>query len=77
MYYVIINLYSICLFSSGVFTDYKRDYSSIVYILFHIDCAVDNNAFMPPPFEEWWRGIKCYPCPSVSPSVCRNLVSAQ
>ena len=17
--------------------------------------------FMPPPFEEWWRGIKCYP----------------
>jgi len=21
--------------------------------------------FMPPPFEEWWRVIKCYPCPSV------------
>ena len=21
--------------------------------------------FMPPPFEEWWRGIKCYPCPCV------------
>jgi len=21
--------------------------------------------FMPRPFEEWWRGIKCYPCPSV------------
>ena len=21
--------------------------------------------FMPPPFEDWWRGIKCYPCPSV------------
>ena len=20
---------------------------------------------MPPSFEEWWRGIKCYPCPSV------------
>jgi len=20
---------------------------------------------MPPPFEEWWRGIKCYPCPCV------------
>ena len=19
--------------------------------------------FMPPPFEEWWRGIKCNPCP--------------
>jgi len=21
--------------------------------------------FMPPPFEEWWSGIKCYPCPCV------------
>ena len=21
--------------------------------------------FMPPPFEKWWRGIKCYPCPCV------------
>ena len=21
--------------------------------------------FMPLPFEEWWRGIKCYPCPCV------------
>ena len=19
--------------------------------------------FMPPPLEEWWRSIKCYPCP--------------
>ena len=25
--------------------------------------------FMPPPFEEWWRGIKCYPCPCVCASV--------
>jgi len=24
---------------------------------------------MPPPFEEWWRGIKCYPCPCVRASV--------
>jgi len=24
---------------------------------------------MPPPFEEWWRGIKCYPCPCVRPCV--------
>ena len=23
--------------------------------------------FMPSPFEEWWRGIKCYPCPSFCP----------
>jgi len=22
---------------------------------------------MPPPFEEWWRGIKCYPCPCIYP----------
>jgi len=21
--------------------------------------------FMPPPFKEWWRGIKCYLCPCV------------
>jgi len=27
------------------------------------------NIFMPPPFKEWWRGIKCYPCPCVSPCV--------
>ena len=25
--------------------------------------------FMPTPFEEWWRGIKCYPCPCVRASV--------
>jgi len=24
---------------------------------------------MPPPFEEWWRGIKCYPCLCVRSSV--------
>ena len=28
-----------------------------------------KTVFMPPPFEEWWRGIKCYPCPCVHPSV--------
>jgi len=39
--------------------------------------------FMPPPFEEWCGGIKCYPCPSVRacvrPSVrpLQNLLSAQ
>jgi len=42
--------------------------------------------FMPPPFEEWWRGIKCYPCPCVRSCIrpCvrasvryQNLVSAQ
>jgi len=27
--------------------------------------------FMPPPFEEWWRGIKCYPCLCVRPSVIK------
>jgi len=27
---------------------------------YHIYCV-----FMPSPFEEWWRGIKCYPCPCV------------
>jgi len=27
-----------------------------------------NLFFMPPPFEEWWRGIKCYRCPCVRAS---------
>jgi len=38
--------------------------------------VADNNryVFMPPPFDEWWRGIKCYPCPSVC---YQNLVSTQ
>jgi len=26
--------------------------------------------FMPPPFEEWWRGIECYPYLCVRSSVC-------
>jgi len=29
------------------------------------------HIFMPPPFEEWWMGIKCYPCPCVRPSVIK------
>jgi len=29
---------------------------------------------MPPPFEEWWRGIKCYPCPCVRLSVCLSII---
>jgi len=32
-------------------------------------CYVCYIVFMPPPFEEWWRGIKCYPCPCVRSSV--------
>ena len=44
----------------------------------------NNNTFlcprhsnMPPPFEEWWRGIKCYPCPCVRVCVrlCVRLLS--
>ena len=29
---------------------------------------------MPPPFEEWWRGIKCNPCLSVRPSVRLSVI---
>jgi len=29
------------------------------------------DLFMPPTFEEWWWGIKCYPCPCVRPSVIK------
>jgi len=35
----------------------------------HEQSHVYGNIFMPPPFEEWWRGIKCYPCLSVRSSV--------
>jgi len=45
------------------------------YSLFHktYPCQFSVHSyslFMPPPFEappfeEWWRGIKCYPCPCV------------
>jgi len=30
--------------------------------------------FMPPPFEEWWRGIKCYPCANVRASVRPSVI---
>jgi len=30
--------------------------------------------FKPPPFEEWWRGIKCYPCPCVRSSVRPSVI---
>jgi len=30
--------------------------------------------FMPPLFEEWWRGIKCYPCPCISACVCPSVI---
>jgi len=45
-----------------------------------------TSVFMSPQFEEWWRGIKCYPClcvracvrACVRPSVrYQNLVSAK
>ena len=29
---------------------------------------------MPQPFEEWWRGIKCYPCLCVRLSVRPKFV---
>jgi len=29
---------------------------------------------MPPPFEEWWRGINCYPCPCVRASVRPSVI---
>jgi len=50
------------------------------YAFVYLCCSL---IFMPPPFEEWWRGIKCYPCPCVRSSMCvafvhyQNLVSAQ
>ena len=33
-----------------------------------------KDVFYAPPFEEWWRGIKCYPCPWVRPSVRPSVI---
>ena len=41
---------------------HQNNYFSVAYVS-------DLRIFMPPPFEEWWRGIKCYPCPCVSSCV--------
>ena len=35
---------------------------------------LSRSVFMPPPFEEWWRGIKCYPCPCVRSSVRPSVI---
>jgi len=50
------------------------------YSLFHktYPCQFSVHSyslFMPPPFEEWWMGIKCYPCPCVH-SCVRSFVRA-
>jgi len=29
------------------------------FAVFDLAYVNDNCLFMPPPFEEWWRGIKC------------------
>jgi len=57
---------------------------SEVFLLFelHDIHATYYWVFMPPLFKEWWRGLKCYPCPCVRACVCasvrfQNLVSAQ
>jgi len=43
--------------------------ASISIALFKVTLFVQQGIFMSPPFEEWCRGIKCYPCPCVRPSV--------
>ena len=51
----------------GMMPHYVSDFVVLCYVL-------GLPIFMPLPFEEWWRGIKCYPCPS---DRYQNLVSAQ
>jgi len=41
----------------------------ISYLTLFISRTFYLFIFMPPPFKEWWRGIKCYPCPCVRASV--------
>ena len=42
-------------------------------ILCMLSFLIQMVVFMPPPFEEWWRGIKCYPCPFVRSSVRQSV----
>jgi len=54
---------------------------NISLLLGHLDGEVCHRVlknflllFMPPPFEEWWRGIKCYPCRACVRSFVRPSV---
>jgi len=40
----------------------------------HLQLAELTRIFMPPPFEEWWRGIKCYPCPCIRSCVRPSVI---
>jgi len=67
--------------STGKLWGYTHEisfYKKLVLVLLLRHSFTMELLFMPPPFEEWWRGIKCYPCRHVPASVrYQNLVSAQ
>jgi len=46
------------------FTFSRRTRANVVFV-FRLMNWYGFTFFMPPPFEDWWRGIKCYPCPCV------------
>ena len=60
--------------ASGTQTFQSSDWPKWCFTLWFY---VISCIFMPPPFEEWWRGIKCYPCPCVRAfvrvSVCPSV----
>ena len=63
--------------SSGLIVR-SKSYSPQKGRVYNSTCMWCFVFIMPPPFEEWWRGIKCYPCPcvrpSVHPSVCASVI---
>jgi len=74
-----------CLFCTGHFVILSFNLTCLICLHKFVFEHLFNDSgcravilFMPPPFEEWWRGIKCYPCLCVRLSVhYQNLVSAQ
>jgi len=49
---------SFCLSSTSVPKTRRLKVWRLLQLAFYL-------GFYAPPFEEWWRGIKCYPCPCV------------
>ena len=45
--------------------DGPKAHTTLVWVFLISMAYKISFIFMPPPFEEWWRGIKCYPCPCV------------
>jgi len=51
----------------------RTDFSVLLCRTIDVKDVKSASIFMPPPFEEWWRGIKCYPWPCVRACVRESV----